>query len=113
MGNLSYSSFVLMVGMSCSPPLPFVFSSRPLISETELVEMSLSVSNFFLTISVTVFSCGRNICGPLSSDANNVLNAAKEVEPFGIDLCSGVRENGKLNEKRLEEFFNSIMIIQA
>ncbi len=39
-------------------------------------------------------------------NANNVLDAVKEVEPFGIDLCSGVRENGKLNEKRLEEFFS-------
>ena len=39
-------------------------------------------------------------------NAKNVLDAVKEVEPFGIDLCSGVRENGKLNEKRLEEFFS-------
>jgi len=39
-------------------------------------------------------------------NANNVLDAVKEVEPFGLDLCSGVRENGKLNEKRLEEFFS-------
>jgi hypothetical protein len=30
----------------------------------------------------------------------------KEVYPFGIDLCSGVRENDILNEKRLEEFFS-------
>ena len=39
-------------------------------------------------------------------NAKNVLVAVKEVDPFGIDLCSGVRENGKLNEKRLEEFFS-------
>jgi phosphoribosylanthranilate isomerase len=39
-------------------------------------------------------------------NAKNVLNAAKEVEPFGIDLCSGVRENGKLSEKLLGEFFS-------
>ncbi len=38
-------------------------------------------------------------------NANNVLDAVREVEPFGIDLCSGVRENGKLKDKRLEEFF--------
>jgi phosphoribosylanthranilate isomerase len=37
--------------------------------------------------------------------AKNVLEAIKEVEPYGIDLCSSVREKGKLNEKRLEEFF--------
>ena len=39
-------------------------------------------------------------------NANNVLDAVREVEPFGIDLCSSVRENGKLNEKLLEEFFS-------
>jgi len=38
-------------------------------------------------------------------NANNVLDAVKEVEPFGIDLCSGVRANGKLSEQRLKEFF--------
>ena len=38
-------------------------------------------------------------------NAKNVLDAVKEVEPFGIDLCSGVRENGKLSEQRLKEFF--------
>jgi len=41
-------------------------------------------------------------------NANNVLDAAKEVEPFGIDLCSGVRENGKLSEKLLGEFFSML-----
>ena len=53
------------------------------------------------TVSVPVYLAG-------GINANNVLDAAKEVEPFGIDLCSGVRENGKLNEKRLEEFFATL-----
>jgi phosphoribosylanthranilate isomerase len=43
-------------------------------------------------------------------NAKNVLDAIKEVEPFGIDLCNGVRENGKLNEKQLEEFFAVINV---
>jgi len=43
-------------------------------------------------------------------NANNVLDAVREVKPFGIDLCSGVRENGKLNEKLLEEFFSVFMM---
>ncbi len=38
-------------------------------------------------------------------NAHNVLEAIKEVEPFGVDLCSSVRENGRLSEKRLKEFF--------
>jgi len=41
-------------------------------------------------------------------NAHNVLDAVREVEPFGIDLCSGVRENGKLSEKLLGEFFKTI-----
>ncbi len=51
------------------------------------------------TVSVPIYLAG-------GINAKNVLDAAKEVEPFGIDLCSGVRENGKLNEERLEEFFS-------
>ena len=39
-------------------------------------------------------------------NAKNVLDAAKQVEPFGIDLCSGVRENGNLSENLLGEFFS-------
>ena len=42
----------------------------------------------------------------------NVLDAVREVEPFGIDLCSGVRTENKLDETMLKEFFNSIMIVQ-
>jgi phosphoribosylanthranilate isomerase len=50
-------------------------------------------------VSVSVYLAG-------GINAINILDAVKEVEPFGIDLCSGVRENRKLNEKRLEEFFS-------
>ena len=50
------------------------------------------------TVSVPIYLAG-------GINAKNVLDAAKEVEPFGIDLCSGVRENGKLSEKLLGEFF--------
>ncbi len=45
-------------------------------------------------------------------NANNVLDAVREVEPFGIDLCSGVRTDNKLDETMLKEFFNLIMIVQ-
>lgn len=39
-------------------------------------------------------------------NADNVGQALDEVEPFGIDLCNGVRTNGKLDEKKLEQFMN-------
>ena len=40
----------------------------------------------------------------------NVQLAIDTVEPFGIDLCSGVRSNGRLDEQKLEDFFNAIRI---
>lgn len=36
--------------------------------------------------------------------AENVSQAIKEVQPFGIDVCSGVRSNGKLDKQKLTEF---------
>lgn len=39
----------------------------------------------------------------------NVRQAMEHVQPFGIDLCSGVRTNGRLDEKKLEEFFSAII----
>ena len=40
--------------------------------------------------------------------AENVRQALETVEPFGIDLCSSVRTDGKLDERKLEAFFNEI-----
>ena len=41
-------------------------------------------------------------------NANNVQKAIEEVQPFGVDLCSGVRTNGKLDSKKLEQFLNKV-----
>ena len=46
------------------------------------------------------------LAGGLNKD--NVKRAIDFVEPYGIDLCSGVRTNGSLDEKKLEEFFKAI-----
>lgn len=35
----------------------------------------------------------------------NVSEAIKQVRPFGLDLCSGLRTNGQLNEAKLSKFF--------
>jgi phosphoribosylanthranilate isomerase len=40
--------------------------------------------------------------------AGNVKVAIEQVQPFGIDLCNGVRTNGHLDENKLEEFFNVV-----
>jgi phosphoribosylanthranilate isomerase len=38
----------------------------------------------------------------------NVKEAIEVVQPFGVDLCSGVRTDGKLDERKLEAFFKAI-----
>ncbi len=40
-------------------------------------------------------------------NASNVSEAIETVQPFGIDICSGVRTNGNLDEKKLEAFFKA------
>jgi len=38
----------------------------------------------------------------------NVMEAINKVNPFGVDVCSGVRTNGKLDEEKLAAFFEKI-----
>lgn len=38
-------------------------------------------------------------------NAGNVAEAMRQVGPFGLDLCSGVRTNGALDEEKLAAFF--------
>jgi phosphoribosylanthranilate isomerase len=46
------------------------------------------------------------LAGGLTSE--NVRRAIEQVQPFGVDLCSGVRTNKKLDQKKLEVFFNNV-----
>jgi phosphoribosylanthranilate isomerase len=39
----------------------------------------------------------------------NVTTAIEQVEPFGVDVCSGVRTDGKLDEKKLSRFFEKVL----
>ena len=41
-------------------------------------------------------------------NAENVKQANDEVNPFGFDLCSSVRSNGKLDEFKLGAFFEAV-----
>lgn len=38
----------------------------------------------------------------------NVAAAIREVQPFGIDVCSGLRTDGALDRHKLAEFFSAI-----
>lgn len=46
------------------------------------------------------------LAGGLNKD--NVKQAIDYVQPFGLDLCSSVRTNGRLDEEKLEAFFEAI-----
>ena len=40
--------------------------------------------------------------------AGNVKQAIEQVQPFGVDICSGVRTAGKLDAKKLEDFVKAV-----
>jgi phosphoribosylanthranilate isomerase len=46
------------------------------------------------------------LAGGLNPD--NILEAINHVQPFGVDVCSGVRINSELDEEKLSKFFNKI-----
>jgi len=50
--------------------------------------------------------CPVFLAGGLNS--GNVRDAIEAVRPFGLDLCSSVRTEGKLDESKLSEFFAKI-----
>jgi phosphoribosylanthranilate isomerase len=53
------------------------------------------------TVPVPVFLAG-------GLNTGNVKQAIEAVEPWGLDLCSSVRTNGKLDERKLEAFFSAV-----
>jgi phosphoribosylanthranilate isomerase len=40
--------------------------------------------------------------------AENVREAVELVAPFGLDICSGVRTDGRLDERKLSAFFSEL-----
>ena len=46
------------------------------------------------------------LAGGLNSE--NVAEAIEFVQPYGVDLCSGVRTKGKLDENKLKKFFEAV-----
>jgi phosphoribosylanthranilate isomerase len=42
--------------------------------------------------------------------AENVRQAIDEVQPFGIDVCNGVRTDGKLDRQKLSDFFLNALV---
>lgn len=48
------------------------------------------------------------LAGGLHKD--NVQQAIEQVQPFGIDLCSGVRTDGRLDPCKLHDFFKAMSL---
>lgn len=46
------------------------------------------------------------LAGGLTAD--NVADALRRVRPFGVDLCSGVRSDGRLDRWKLERFMRAV-----
>jgi len=46
------------------------------------------------------------LAGGLNSE--NVLEAIRQVRPFGVDVCSGVRTADELDEDKLERFMSQV-----
>lgn len=49
--------------------------------------------------------CGKPVFLAGGLKAGNVREAIDQVQPFGLDLCSGVRTGGALDESKLRQFF--------
>lgn len=41
--------------------------------------------------------------------ATNVAEAIETVRPFGVDVCTGVRTNGRLDAMKLEQFVAAVI----
>lgn len=50
------------------------------------------------------------LAGGLNPD--NVIDAIQQVKPFGVDICSGVRTNGKLDKSKLKQFVANVNSFQ-
>lgn len=55
-----------------------------------------------------VQTCGKPVFLAGGLNADNVREAIDSVQPFGLDLCSGVRTDGKLDLQKLGAFFSAV-----
>jgi phosphoribosylanthranilate isomerase len=58
------------------------------------------------SVAVPVFLAG-------GLNTRNVAEAIATVRPYGVDVCSGVRTNGKLDSDRLAGFVNAVARVES
>jgi len=81
-------------------------SGRPALSVKELggtgrVHDWAISAELVRSVSVPVFLAG-------GLNASNVADAIRQVRPFGVDVCSGLRTDGKLDETKLAAFVEAV-----
>jgi phosphoribosylanthranilate isomerase len=54
--------------------------------------------------------CPVFLAGGLNPE--NIREAVEAVEPFGVDVCNGVRSNGKLDTEKLRKFLDIVLSIK-
>ncbi|MDQ3015101.1 MAG: phosphoribosylanthranilate isomerase [Bacteroidota bacterium] len=55
-----------------------------------------------------VEQCGVPVFLAGGLNPKNVREAIDHVNPYGVDICSGLRKNGKLDERLVEEFVKAV-----
>lgn len=55
-----------------------------------------------------VEQCGKPVFLAGGLNPGNVREAIEKVNPFGVDICSGLRINGKLDEGLLKKFVSAV-----
>jgi phosphoribosylanthranilate isomerase len=77
-------------------------SGRPMAGVKELRRHDWSVSRKIReSLNIPIFLAG-------GLHAGNVREAIEDVGPFGIDVCSGVRTDGKLDREKLDALVEAI-----
>lgn len=81
-------------------------SGNPLLKVKELGGTGRTHDWAFSRRIVEVVGVPVYLAGGLRPD--NVADAIRAVRPFGVDLCSGIRTNGRLDEEKLAAFVASV-----
>lgn len=58
-----------------------------------------------------VETCGKPVFLAGGLNHENVREAIETVQPFGLDICSGVRTAGRLDLVKLEAFFSAVELV--
>jgi phosphoribosylanthranilate isomerase len=104
---IDFKSVELAIRLSESVDALLLDSGNPYLRIKELGGTG-RVHNWKLSKQIRDYSqCPIILAGGLKPE--NVKQAIEEVQPFAVDVCSGVRINGALDRNRLIDFFKNAL----